>query len=155
MKEPTVQKSLELAAETERQGARFYTKMAKRFADKGDVAAVFEQLAADEEVHEKKFQSLLAGAPEDPITAHQFDRDQYLRAVAISEFIKAEHFVDVDKVETVGDALNHAIGMEKSTLVFYYGLADELGGHEALEAIISEEKSHIVALTKRLEETTR
>ncbi len=155
MKEPTVQKSLELAAETERQGARFYSKMAKRFADTGDVAAVFEQLAADEVVHEKKFEALLAGAPEDPITAHQFDRDQYLRAVAISEFIKAEHFVDIDKVETVQAALNHAIGMEKSTLVFYYGLKDEIGGHEGLEAIITEEKNHIVTLTKRLEEATK
>jgi rubrerythrin len=155
MKEPTVQKSLELAAETERQGARFYTKMAKKFADKGDIAAAFEQLAADEVVHEKKFEALLEGAPEDPITSHQFDRDQYLRAVAISEFIKAEHFEDMDKLETVQAALNHAINLEKSTLVFYYGLKDELGGHDGLEAIIAEEKSHIVTLTKRLEEATQ
>ncbi len=155
MKEPTVQKSLELAAETERQGARFYSKMAKKFADEGDIAKAFEQLAADEVVHEKKFTDLLQGAPEDPITSHQFDRDQYLRAVAISEFIKAEHFADMDKIETVQEALNHAIGLEKSTLVFYYGLKDEVGDHDGLNAIIKEEKAHIVTLSKRLEEATK
>jgi rubrerythrin len=154
MKEPTIQKSLELAAETERQGARFYARMAKKFADLKDVAATFKQLAADEELHEKHFTELLLGAPEDPLTAHQYDRDQYLRAVAISEFIKADHFAGMDSIQTVQDALHHAIGLEKSTLVFYYGLKDEVGG-DALDAIIAEEKRHIVSLTGRLEAVTR
>lgn len=151
MKEPTVQKSIELAMETERQGARFYERMAKKFAEQADLAMVFKQLAADERVHEAKFKDLIDSAPEDPITAHQYGRDEYLRAIAISEFLRADHFAELDKADDLADVLLAAIGMEKATLVFYQGIKDAIGGHPALDAVIQEEKKHIVSLFERLE----
>ena len=58
LEELTLRKAVEFAVTTEQLGARFYNKMAKKFADDEGIKNIFTSLAKDELIHEKQFQNL-------------------------------------------------------------------------------------------------
>jgi hypothetical protein len=72
--------------------------------------------------------------------------DEYLRATAISEFFGKDTFDDVADIQTLDDALAHAISLEKATLLFYQALRDNIGG-TVLDLVIEAEKRHLASLT--------
>jgi rubrerythrin len=146
----TLRKVIEFAAVTEEIGAGFYQRMAARFSDKPEVAAVFAQLARDERTHQVQFQSLLSSAPATYDDLVEYERAQYLRAMAVSEFFAphAGPFRDTDQIQDADEALWRALEFEKATLGYYRAIHDELGPSEALDSIVAAEKEHLLRLMK-------
>jgi rubrerythrin len=148
--ELTPKRIVEFAVNTEEVGAKFYDRMAKKFSDKSEVASLFTRLAKDEEIHKRQFMKLLEQAPESEGDKGEYERDDYLRAMAISEFFskKTGPFVDAEKIDDRVDALRHAFNFEKATLGYYQAMQDALTQSTVLDAIIEEEKKHIISLMK-------
>jgi rubrerythrin len=73
---------------------------------------------------------------------------QYLRAIVDSEFFlgKDKCLPSLEHVKKAADAIDFALCFERDTLLYYYGLRETLKEKEIIEAIIREEKSHIVWL---------
>ncbi len=154
IKEPTVRKAVDLAIETEEIGIKFYQRVAKKFEDKPEVAETFRRLSDDEKIHAERFRKILEQeTPEDapPVSTERY-RLEYLRAISRSEIFKREEMENLrEKVESMEDALQLAIDLEKNTLHLYLGLRDTVGEHEALDQIIEEERNHIVRIFSMLE----
>lgn len=146
LNEPTVRKSLEFAVEAEKIGARFYERAAGKFSTDSEVVSLCRALAQEERLHQATFERLLKTAPAD-VRDHQFEKDDYLRAMVRSEFFSRRgSFKDLDDVEGPADMLAMAVAFEKDTLLYYLGLREVLGT-DALDSVIAEEKKHIIRLT--------
>jgi rubrerythrin len=145
----TLRKAVEFAITTEKLGAEIYEKLARRFADNAELKDLFATLAKDEVAHEREFKALLERLPPEqgPL---QYEKAQYLRAMAIADVFSEERGLrkNVDQISTREDALERALNLEKSTLLYYVAMKDALGPSEALEAIISAEKRHVINVTQ-------
>lgn len=147
MEDLTLRKSLQLAVKTEQLGARYYERIARRFSDQKEIADIFTQLARDERSHETQFRAILDSAPEEEGES-RYEVDQYVRAVAVSEFFRIEQFKNMGEVKSEEDALGAALAFEKSTLLYYQALKDIVHESSQLDSIIQAEKNHIMSLTK-------
>jgi rubrerythrin len=145
LEELTLRKAVEFAVTTEQLGSKFYSKMAKKFADDQEISEIFSMLAKDELIHEKQFQNLLNNVPKDEGVSSQDDRWAHLRIMSMSEFFMGESgvFKKLDEVETRDDALQRAFGLEKDTLGYYRAMEDILGKDDTLTSIIEAEKKHL------------
>ena len=148
MVELNLQKCLQLAVIVEQMGAKFYEKMARRFADSPEVGEVFAQLAKDENAHEEYFKTLAEAAREDEELNADFETQMVLRATVISEFFRQDVFKTFDDISTAQDALSKAVALEKSTLFYYMSLREVLGANEQLNDLIKAERSHLAILMK-------
>ena len=140
---------IEQAVQTEKLGAGFYSEMARRFAENTDMKKLFDDLAAKERVHEKTFAALKTKIKDETIEGWE-EFSSYLRAVVESAF-----FIGNDKSLTtlqapkdVKEAVDHAIGFEKESLLYYLGLRGVVSEKDIIDEIIDEEKSHISWLVK-------
>jgi len=150
LEQVTLRKAVEFAVTTEKLGAEIYEKLARRFADNTELKDMFGTLARDEVAHEREFKALLDRLPaEKPL---QYEQSQYLRAMSISEVFSGDKGLhrNVDAITGREDALERVLDLEKSTLAFYQAMRDVLGGNEALDAIISAEKRHVVQVMQYL-----
>jgi rubrerythrin len=156
IKEPTIRKAVELAVETEEVGIGFYQRIAKKFEDRPEIAETFRRLSDDEKIHAARFRKILEGAPENPPHVQsEPDRLTYLRAMSRHEMFQRGTFRKLgERVESMQDALSVALDFEKTTLNVYLGLQDVLGPHEVLDAIVEEERSHIVRIFSLLEKVS-
>lgn len=146
MNEITIKRALELAVATEELGGRYYQDMAKRFGDNPQVAAIFEDLAAEEAHHEAEFRALVGQIEsERPATDDVY---YLLRAAALSEFFDPKKLEETSDIGTPAEALLMALAFEKSTLFFYQSLRDTLGPNPQLDELIAAEKSHVTRLTR-------
>jgi rubrerythrin len=143
---------MEFAVVTEENGAKFYGRLAKKFAEKQEIAKLFELLGKDEEVHKQQFSELLKHVPPEAGETSAPEKSQYVRAMSIGEFFSRYEgpFVDIDKIEKRDDALEKALGFEKATLGFYQSVREVLGENPTLSEVIETEKSHITRLMKVL-----
>ena len=150
LEELTLRKALEFALTTEELGARFYERMASKFEGDPDVAGVFAQLGRDEQVHRVEFRKILEQVPASYDDQVEYERAQYLRAMANSKFfsVRSGPFADVDRVDDVTEALRHAFEFERAALGFYQAVRDEIGKSAALDSIIAAEKQHVSQLMK-------
>ena len=145
----TLRKALDMAVATEQVGARFYQRMAEKFSNTEKLAGIFNQLAKDEQVHEKQFKEIAEQVPKEEDNRPDDQRMHYLRAAASSEFFEEGAFEDLGKIRTETDALGMAFRFEKDTLFFYFAVKDSLGQqNEALDKIIEAEKDHVSTLMK-------
>jgi hypothetical protein len=82
---------------------------------------------------------------------------RYLRAIVESEFFlgKGKSLPSLDHVKTAADAVKFAVGFEKETLLYFYGVRDLIQEKGVISRIIEEEKSHIVWLNKLQVTATR
>jgi rubrerythrin len=137
---------------TEDMGERTYAKLAERFSDDVALCAVFSRLASDEKRHRAEFQALLEKVPADDDVWTDDERYRYLSAMARSEFFAGEEGLTaaLNKIQSVDDALTHALEFEKATLGYYLALQDAMEQQEPLVAIIEAEKQHVVALMKAI-----
>lgn len=146
LEEPTLRKSIELAIETEKIGAKYYQELTERFANDPDIKDIFAQLARDEKVHEQQFNEILKTIPsEGKIDPRQ---QAYLKAASISEFFKTDTFKGIAEVESAEEVMRRAFNFERSTLFFYSALRDIIGESEQLDKIIDAEKLHVTNLLK-------
>lgn len=144
MEKYSIREAVAQAVQAEKLGYQFYTSMAERFrADEG-LNSLFTVLATKELQHEKRFSELL-GILKDPEPAGWEEAEQYLRAIVESEFFlgKNKSLPSMEKVKTVEDAVSFAVGFEKDTLLYFYGIRDVVKEKEVIDEIINEERSHI------------
>ena len=87
----------------------------------------------------------MLGILKDPEPAGWEEAEQYLRAIVESEFFlgKNKSLPSMEKVKTVEDAVSFAVGFEKDTLLYFYGMRDVVKEKEVIDEIINEERSHI------------
>lgn len=152
MEQMTFKKCIEFAVATEENGARFYSRMARKFSSNTEVSALFKTLGKDETVHKRLFSKLLSKEPPESGVSNAPEQSEYLRAMSISEFF-SHHigpFKDVDKIKSPEDALEKAFDFEKTTLGFYQAVQDVLGKNRTLTKIIKEERTHVIRLMKAL-----
>jgi len=141
---------VEFSVATEEMGAKYYDRLARKFAANQEVANLFQLLGKDEAVHKSQFQELLNHLPEEAGVSNAPEKIGYVRAMTISEFFSRSQgpFADIDKITNLDDALEKAFGFEKATLGFYQAVRDLIGGNPVLNQIIEAEKSHIDRLMK-------
>jgi len=146
---------LEMAVRTEQGGRKFYRTVAERTEDP-DTKAVFLHLEQEEERHIATFRDIARNLREKPEQLHYNWEEEtpYLQAI-----VGSRYFLDDERAErlartteTPRDAVEHALGFERQTLLFYTelrGMVDE-NNRAAVERLITEEKSHVVKLTALL-----
>ncbi|MEA3223783.1 MAG: ferritin family protein [Thermodesulfobacteriota bacterium] len=147
----------EMAEEIERQGARFYRKVAERLKDAAQKDLLLN-LAAMEDNHEKTFSSMRKDFSDQEFDPNVFDPEglaaSYLRAIAKGKVFNVNNSSKIlTGQETIGDILNMAIGFEKDSIVFYIGIKEmvpDTFGKDKVDKIIEEEMRHIVMLTEEL-----
>lgn len=140
---------VEQAVQTEKLGYQFYTTMSDRFKEDEGLQKLFSTLAIKEQRHEKTFRDLL-GIIGDEEPMNWEEAELYLRAIVESEFFLGKNTAlpSMVQVKTVEDAVAFALGFEKETLLYFYGLRDAVKEKEVVEEIINEERSHIMWLNK-------
>ena len=152
----------EMAEQIERNGARFYRKMAENISDKS-IRELLLDFAAMEDGHERVFASMRADLSDKEREPRVFDPEDetalYLRALADlrvfnekteDEFVLPEDLSETDKGIKV---FREAINQEKDSIVFYLGMKDlvpENLGRERIDSIIKEEMKHIRLLSNKL-----
>jgi rubrerythrin len=157
-----VDEVFEMAEQIERNGARFYRKIAEG-SPKGDVRNLFFKFAEMEEEHEKVFISMRAELSDKDKKSTLFDPEgesaQYLRALAdlrVFDGNADEDFAfseDLTEEEKMKRALRTAIDLEKESIVFYQGMKEfvpESLGKDKIDDIIKEEMTHVRILTNKL-----
>lgn len=149
MEKFSIREAVTQAVQTEKLGYQFYTSIADKFKDDEGLNNLFTTLAAKEQRHEKTFRELL-DILKDSEPANWDEAEQYLRAIVESEFFlgRNKSLPSMEKVKTVEDAVNFAMGFEKETLLYFYGIRDAVKEKEVVEEIINEERSHIMWLNR-------
>jgi len=145
----SIREAVEQAVQTEKLGCQFYTTIAEKFRKDEGLNNLFTTLAGKELKHEKTFRGLLE-IIKDEEPADWEEAEQYLRAMVESEFFlgKNKSLPSMEHVKTVEDAVNFALGFEKETLLYFYGIRDAVKEKEVVEEIINEERSHIMWLNR-------
>ncbi len=142
----------------EEAGLNFYTKMGEK-ADDLATKRVFKRLARDEEKHLAFFESMdlkTAGG----MGARPADQDAELSSYVCS-LVDGGIFQSLSKMDKVAKgkfnaekALELALQVEKDAVLYYseaYIANKKKRAREALGRLIDEEKSHVVQISKRLD----
>jgi rubrerythrin len=143
---------MEMAVETERGGKSFYETVAAG-TDDAKLKDLFGFLAKEEEKHIAAFQAIARTVKERPqdLAYNWQEAAQYLDAIVESRYFlgtgKALSLARESKIPR--QALDHAIGFEKETLLFYTEVVEMVAEptKPAVRKLIVEEKSHVMKLT--------
>ena len=148
----TAAEVLTWAIQIEENGEVFYNSVASKTSDP-ELQALFEDLAAQEQMHRRTFQRLLEQTPtHEVLIADEEEYDAYLQATLTHAL-----FGGTDKglrlAEQASDrvtALQGAMGFEKDTLLFFYDLRDLVGQgqRDSIARLIREEKAHLRRLAR-------
>ena len=158
----SVDEIFEMAEQIERNGARFYRKMADNISDKS-IRELLLDFASMEDGHERVFASMRADLSDKEREPRVFDPEDeaalYLRALADLRVFneKAEDGFalpeDLPEIEKGIKVFQEAITQEKDSIVFYLGMKElvpENYGREKIDSIIQEEMKHIRLLSNKL-----
>ncbi len=147
----SIDEVLEMAVQSERLGYRFYTKMADKFRKNAELAKLFATLASKEREHERTFSDLKDSAAKAGPEPVEWDEvSNYMRAFVESEFFlgKGKSLPSLTRIRSSKDAVHFAMGFEKETLLYFMELRALVEEKEVVDAVINEEKSHIVWLER-------
>jgi len=150
---------LKTAVDEEQRGADFYNSMAACASSKR-VKAAAEALAAVELRHKDEFAAMLENAGGvDEAEGYAGEHEGYIAALLDrragpggADAAKAACDLGSD-----ADMVAQALIMERRTLLLYYELRDQMESRDRprVEAVIDEEKEHVVTLTDLLVEMER
>lgn len=149
----------EMAEEMERNGARFYRKAAANAADK-KTKELLLGMATMEDSHLETFRQMRQELSEQEKQSDTFDPDDqamlYLQTMADARGYegKVSPSQELTGKETMREILERALNSEKESVVFYFGLKNLVpakAGKDKVEAVITEELSHITILSNKLE----
>ncbi|MDA3832923.1 MAG: ferritin family protein [Spirochaetales bacterium] len=157
-----VDEVFEMAEQIERNGSKFYRRMAENISDTPTIQ-LFLDLAAMEDEHEKNFASMRKDLSDQERKPTVFDPEGdaalYLRALANLRVFDEEGKQDfgltgdLPEKEKTRKILWTAIGLEKDSIAFYLGMKElvpERLGKNKIDDIINEEMGHIRLLSNRL-----
>lgn len=143
----------EMGEEIERNGDRFYRK-ALDFTNNPELRDMLTCLADQERDHIALFRELREKLPPAASSASPLDDDDvslYLQSLADSKVFKTSEDVDrvLGQAKTIEEILDLALRFEKDSILFFQWARDltrEDWGKEKIDALIEEEKKHIVQL---------
>ncbi|MFQ5427360.1 MAG: ferritin family protein [Thermodesulfobacteriota bacterium] len=144
---------IEMALKIEENGMKFYTDAFKAARDE-TTKNLFKKLAIEEGHHIKIF-SDMKNLVKDEYVTEGFDpyiteASEYLRSMADSEVFSnpGEGGQFAGEISNPGEVLDHAINMEKESLVFYgeYEKVIVEKDKAVLTALIEQEKEHLQTL---------
>ena len=151
---------LSVAERIEENGAAFYRRAAElRPRTEESAAARLRGLAEMEDRHRQTFAAMRRELK--PEMREQTAADPYLEAVLYLQEMADTHGGEgapdlaaaLTGRESMAEILRTAIGLEQKSILFYLGLKEmvprKLGG-DRIEAILAEERSHVVSLTEEL-----
>ena len=144
---------MEMAVETEKNGRRFYEAVAGRTQD-AKLKDLFGFLAEEESRHITTFQSIARALKEKPedLAYDWQEAARYLDAVVESKYFlgTGKALPLIEECRTPADALNHAIGFEKETLLFYSEILEMVSASvkPVVRKLITEEQSHVAKLSE-------
>ncbi|MCL4458000.1 MAG: hypothetical protein M1147_02415 [Nitrospirae bacterium] len=135
---------IEQAVQTEKLGYQFYIMMVEKFKKEDGLVKLFSDLAQKELRHEKTFAELKDVIGDSEPEGWE-EASQYMRAIVESEFFlgKNKALPSMEKIQSVEDAVNFALGFEKETLLYFYEISRLVKEKEIVEEIINEERSHV------------
>jgi len=143
---------IEMAIRTEENGEKFYTSHAEK-AEVESVKLLFTYLANEEAKHIEDFSKLYDIVKEtgEIIFGDYEEFKAYMGTFADSKFL-TNFTAEADKIKDstdVQEVIEFAIGFEKETLLFYYGLLEFISekGRDIVKDIIEQEKAHVEKLT--------
>ncbi len=147
MENYSIREVIEMAVQTEKMGHDYYSQMSEKFKDDKETSELFRTLANKEIVHEKRFNELkeIIGDQE----PDNWDEvAKYMKSYIEAAFFmgKSKALMHMDSIQNVNAAVGYAIGFEKETLLYYYGIRDAVKEKDIVDEIINEEKSHIMWL---------
>jgi rubrerythrin len=149
MNKYSINEIMEMAIQTEKLGYQFYTGMADKFKKDAGLAKLFTTLATKEKAHERTFTNLKDTVDKSGTEPVQWEEvTNYMRAFVESEFFLGggKSLPTMDNIRTVPDVVRFALGFEKETLLYFMELRNIVKEKAAMDAVIDEEKSHIVWL---------
>jgi rubrerythrin len=143
---------LKIAEQIEENGVVFYNKASEAIADSYYKKFLLD-LSTMEVFHKKTFAGMRAALSDAETKPTVFDPSEesvlYLKSLAdLRVFYNKE--MDTTTIENI---LKAAIEAEKDSIVFYLGMKDLVPvklGKDKIDAIINEEKKHIIMLSKEL-----
>ena len=151
----TAAEALEMAMEIEKNGEVFYNVAAAK-SDDAEIKTLFEDLAAQEQIHYTVFQKMLGGVGSAPaLPAEEYDQYQaYMQAALDNALFAGEDkaLALAEKAAERETALRAALGFEKDTMLFFYDLREMVGeaDKEAVSRVIGEERKHVRRLAALL-----
>jgi rubrerythrin len=151
----TAAEAIEMAMEIEKNGEVFYSAAAAK-SDDAEIKTLFEDLAAQEQIHYKIFQKMLGGAGSAPaLLAAEYDQYQAYMQAALDNALFAGQDKALALAEKATDretALRAALGFEKDTMLFFYDLREMVGEADraSVSRVISEERKHVRRLAALL-----
>ncbi|MFW5885717.1 MAG: ferritin-like domain-containing protein [Halanaerobium sp.] len=148
---------MEMAKDIEVRGKKFYLKHAEATENR-DLKELFKKLAQDEQDHYEKFVALTEELRNDSDEAdylYEEDVSAYFNyLVEYSVFPKDDSEESIEALHDVEKALKLAIQAEKDSILFYREMCEFNDGKtiEAVNKLIEQEKDHLRALGKYIEE---
>jgi len=141
--------ALQIAVQMEVDGKEFYLKASRESSNELG-RKLLESLAAEEDVHRRKFEEIYNAIRNNrawPRTDFQPDGGKGLRTIFARESEEMESDIEVLSAEL--DAVEKAMSMENKTYDFYKGRAEKAdydGEREFYQSVASEEKEHHLIL---------
>ena len=144
-----------MAMEIEKNGEVFYRAAAEKSGD-AEIKELFDDLAAQEQMHFLVFKEMLGGVGSAPALAgDEYDQYQAYLQVALDNALFAgpdKALAMARQAATQEEALVAAVNFEKDTLLFFYDLREMMSeaDQKAVSGIINEEKTHLRRLARML-----
>jgi rubrerythrin len=151
----TAAEALEMALQIEKNGEVFYNAVAGK-SDDSEIKTLFEDLAAQEEIHYRIFKKMLGGVGSAPaLPAGEYDQYQAYMLAALDNALFAGEDKALALAEKATDretALRAALGFEKDTMLFFYDLREMVGETDkaSVSRVIGEERKHVRRLAALL-----
>lgn len=142
---------VEIGIEIEKNGKDFYDVLAKQSKNK-KAAELFKFLAGEEERHIAVFKKILDSVERYiPQESYTGEYSAYMKALG-GEYVftkKDKGSAIAKKINNDKEAVDMGIGFEKDSILFYIEMNQSVqeDGHEAIERLIREERSHLEKLT--------
>ncbi len=149
---------LRIAVEMERRGVEFYRRAA-RLTKSLHIVKMLEELAAEEEGHQREFSKLMenqcACRSAEAAVCYSGETSAYLSAIA-ADIVFTGGLMEVGRrggFDSLPAILTTAIDSEKNSILFYSELRDLTGDpdtQQAFGSVISQEKVHLAKLQQQL-----
>lgn len=149
---------LRIAVEMERRGVEFYRRAARLTKSEG-IAQMLEELAAEEEEHQRDFGKILGdqctGRSAEAAVCYSSETSAYLSAIA-ADIVFPGGLMEVGRrggFDSLPAILTTAIDSEKNSILFYSELKEltgDEGAKSAFGSVISQEKVHLARLQEQL-----
>lgn len=145
----TMRKLLEFAVQLEENGEAFYRR-ASLAATRKSIQTLFETLVQEEQKHKEVFQTMMQTLTEN-YTAEELSTDEYtayLESYATDAIFSSTHGSEVSLMSNAAAAIDFALQRERDSIWYYHEmkLLVPVSEHAHVDAIIKEERKHIVLL---------